>query len=96
MEPSNPLTGPSGLRDTLIDILRTSVSRRSTPDHMKTTQQSLVYRRKAAGLARVVEAEPDEAKMLALLHQALGWIQLAENEEFLREVGLSGGDDLKA
>lgn len=96
MDPLKPLTGPSGLRETLPDLLMTSVRRRSTPDHMKATQQSLVYRRKAAELARLVEAEPDEAKMLSLLHQALGWIQLAENEELLGGDGHSGEDGPEA
>lgn len=50
---------------------------------VKSTQQSLIYRRKASEFARLAEAEPDEIKMLPLLHQALSWIQMAENEEFL-------------
>jgi hypothetical protein len=50
---------------------------------VKTTDQSLVYRRKAAEFARLAEAEMDEIKLLPLIHQALSWIQMAENEEFL-------------
>lgn len=96
MEPLKALTQPSGLRDTLLDILRTPFRRRRMPDHMKATQQSLVYRRKAAELARLVEAELDEDEMLSLLHQALGWIQPAENEELLGEDGRSGEEGPRA
>lgn len=45
--------------------------------------RSIKYRRRAARLGRLADAESDEAKMLPLIQQALSWIQLAENEEFL-------------
>ncbi len=48
---------------------------------MLTTRTSLIYRIRAAAAARLAEAELDEAKMLPLMHQALSWIQMAENEE---------------
>jgi hypothetical protein len=70
---------PSGFRDLLISILRASVALRAS--RMLTTRTSLIYRRRAAAAARLAEAETDEAKMLPLIHQALSWIQLAENEE---------------
>jgi hypothetical protein len=75
--------GPSGFRETLLAILRTSQTRGRMNASVLTTQQSLVYRRKAAQLARLAEAEPDEIKMAPLIHQALSWIQMAENEEYL-------------
>ena len=85
--PLSELYAPSGFRDTLVAILRTSIKikrdRMNAP--LKTTEQSLIYRRRAADLARLAEAEPHEIKMLPLIHQALSWVQLAENEEALGE-----------
>jgi CheY-like chemotaxis protein len=43
------------------------------------------YRRRASYLGRLADAEDTEAKMLPLVQQALSWIQLAENEEFLAQ-----------
>jgi CheY-like chemotaxis protein len=43
------------------------------------------YRRRASYLGRLADAENSEAKMLPLVQQALSWIQLAENEEFLAQ-----------
>jgi CheY-like chemotaxis protein len=45
--------------------------------------RSIRYRRRASYLGRLADAEDTEAKMLPLVQQALSWIQLAENEEFL-------------
>jgi CheY-like chemotaxis protein len=46
---------------------------------------SIRYRRRASYLGRLADAEDEEAKMLPLVEQALSWIQLAENEEFLAQ-----------
>lgn len=46
---------------------------------------SIRYRRRASHLGRLADAEDSEAKMLPLVQQALSWIQLAENEEFLAQ-----------
>jgi len=54
------------------------------------TAQSLIYRQRASDLGRLAAAETDELKMLPLVHQALGWIQLAENEEMLAEANRTG------
>jgi CheY-like chemotaxis protein len=43
------------------------------------------YRRRASYLGRLADAEDTEAKMIPLVQQALSWIQLAENEEFLAQ-----------
>lgn len=48
--------------------------------------KSIQYRRRAARLGQLADAEPADDKMLALMHQALSWIQLAENEELLAHV----------
>jgi hypothetical protein len=69
-------------RATILTLMRTSL-RGKLSESMKTTPQSIIYRRKAAELGRMAEAEPEEEKMLPLLAQALSWIQLAENEELL-------------
>ena len=84
MSPSGPLTRQPGFREALLDILRAAV-RRSKMSNMKTTSQSLIYRRKAAEFARLAEAEPDEAVVMELVQKALSWIQLAENEELLAD-----------
>jgi CheY-like chemotaxis protein len=47
--------------------------------------RSIRYRRRAARLGQQADAETSEEKMLPLMHQALSWIQLAENEEFLAQ-----------
>jgi two-component system, response regulator PdtaR len=46
---------------------------------------SLRYRLRASQLGRIADAQTDEARMLSLVQQALSWIQLAENEEFLAQ-----------
>lgn len=50
------------------------------------TPRSLAFRRRAAEIADKAITEPDADRMAALLQQALSWIQLAENEEFLAEL----------
>lgn len=47
--------------------------------------ESLRYRLRASQLGRIADAQTDEARMLSLVQQALSWIQLAENEEFLAQ-----------
>jgi hypothetical protein len=74
---------PLGFRNMLLEILRASTRRKNMNAVARFTPQSLTYRRKAAALARLAEAEQDELKMLPIVHQALSWIQLAENEELL-------------
>ena len=44
---------------------------------------ALRYRRKASAIGAQATAEADIEKELALLHHALSYIQLAENEELL-------------
>jgi two-component system, response regulator PdtaR len=48
--------------------------------------RALVYRRRASQLGHMADVQIDEAKMLHLIEQALSWIRLAENEEFLANV----------
>ena len=47
------------------------------------TRISLQYRRRAADVGRQAIESSDDAETLRLLHQALSWIQLAENEEVM-------------
>lgn len=47
------------------------------------TDQSWSYRKRAANLARAADASTDVQEQVDLVKQALQWIQLAENEEFL-------------
>ena len=44
---------------------------------------SLQYRRRAAEVGQRAMESTDDAEMMRLLHQALSWIQLAENEELM-------------
>jgi two-component system, response regulator PdtaR len=56
---------------------------KGSPARPASTTRSTKYRLRASQLGRQADAEPSEQKMLAFLHQALSWIQLAENEELL-------------
>lgn len=47
------------------------------------TRTSLQYRKRAADVGQKAMECADDAEMLRLLHQALSWIQLAENEEVM-------------
>lgn len=47
------------------------------------TRTSLQYRKRAAEVGQKAMESTDDAEMLRLLHQALSWIQLAENEELM-------------
>lgn len=60
------------------------------------TSTSREFRLKAARLARMAEIEPDASQQFHLIHQALSWIQVAENEELLTvgsEASLAHGFD---
>jgi two-component system, response regulator PdtaR len=50
-------------------------------------ERALRYRRRASQLGRIADAQTDESRMLHLIEQALSWIRLAENEEFLASSG---------
>ena len=47
------------------------------------TRASLQYRQKAASLGQMACVEKDARKVRSMLHDAVSWIQLAENEELL-------------
>jgi hypothetical protein len=47
------------------------------------TSISLQYRRRAAEVGQQAMESKDDAETMRLLHQALSWIQLAENEELI-------------
>ena len=51
--------------------------------HHPSTPQSLAYRRRASAVGKRAYEIEDTEKMLRQLHEALSWIQLAENEEVL-------------
>lgn len=74
---------PPGYKPTLLAILRKSLPVDPMSATAKITHRSALYRRRAAELARRAEAEGDELQVLPLVHQALSWISLAENEEIL-------------
>lgn len=85
-----PSIGQSALRDIFREILNNALQRR-TMAGVKMTVQSRIYRRRASDLARLADAEIDPQKMMPLVHQALQWVNLAENEEIL-----AGQDDLSS
>lgn len=47
------------------------------------TTQSWLYRKRAAEFARAADLAVDIQERIELVKQALQWIQLAENEEFM-------------
>ena len=49
------------------------------------TRLSFEYRQRAAEVGRSAMRAIEDVEMLRLLHQALSWIQLAENEEAIAE-----------
>jgi hypothetical protein len=51
------------------------------------TARSEHFRRVAARIGAEALREADNERMLRLLHQALSWIALAENEELLNSSG---------
>ena len=53
------------------------------------------YRKRASRLGRCADLEPDFDKACRLLHQALSWIQLAENEEYLAIHNASDEDSME-
>jgi len=81
---------PPSYKTTLLAILRKSHTVDPMNATAKITQRSALYRRKAAELARRAEAEGDELQVLPLVHQALSWISLAENEEILAGLHATG------
>jgi hypothetical protein len=67
---------------TYLDYVRNILLGKTTVDHVP-TPQSWSYRKRAAELARRTENSDDIVEQTELVKQALAWIQLAENEEFL-------------
>jgi hypothetical protein len=49
----------------------------------------IAYRQRASRLGKCADLEPDTETACRLLHEALSWIQLAENEEYLAAHGHS-------
>jgi hypothetical protein len=54
------------------------------------TARSRFFRRKASEIGQLLADEQDQESCLKLVHQALSWIQLAENEETLYADAQSG------
>jgi hypothetical protein len=52
---------------------------------MPTTLQSMGYRKRASDLARLADREANLPDRLKLVKEALDWISLAENDEFIAE-----------
>jgi hypothetical protein len=50
---------------------------------MAATAQSMTYRKRASALAKQADASSDHDRMARLLQEALSWIAVAENEEFI-------------
>lgn len=44
---------------------------------------SIEYRKRASDLGKCADQEPDLEKSIRLLREALSWIRLAKNEEYL-------------
>jgi len=57
-----------------------SAANRDVGQHLA---RSTRYRLRASQISQAAEHEADDVKMRALLSQALSWVQLAENEEWL-------------
>jgi hypothetical protein len=51
--------------------------------HMARLRKSIEYRLRAAELSRRAEVATDAVDVKSLLQDAISWIQLAENEEWL-------------
>src|ERR1700759_4032480 len=58
----------------------------SSEQRDRSEPRSIKSRRRASRLGQLADAEPTNEGMLTLMHQALSWIQLAENEELLDRV----------
>jgi hypothetical protein len=58
--------------------LRGKMAAQHTP-----TSQSWIYRKRAAALARDADAAFSVEEQVRLVKEALNWIQLAENEEYM-------------
>jgi hypothetical protein len=59
----------------------------SMANNVKTTPQSLRYRRRAAAMAREIEGLQPGDELFELLRQALIWIQMAEADEGMAAKG---------
>ena len=44
------------------------------------------YRLRASALARQADCSSDDTEKMRIIHEALSWIQLAENDELLSQV----------
>jgi hypothetical protein len=44
------------------------------------------YRLRASALARQADCSSDETEKMRLIHEALSWIELAENDELISQV----------
>ena len=71
-------------RSLLLDVLKQRL-KVSTVSYVRMTEQSKHYRRRAQQLALKADATTDETETLRLVHEALSWVQLAENEEALSD-----------
>lgn len=65
-----------------LDYVTNILRGKKTADHVP-TPQSWLYRKRAAELARRSDNCDDIVEQTELIKQALVWIQLAENEEFM-------------
>jgi len=72
-----PIYGPQYL-----DYVRTTLRGKMDAPH-KPTMLSLRYRKRAADLARAADDAEDIQDQTELVKQALQWISLAENDEFI-------------
>lgn len=50
------------------------------------------YRRRASALAEEADRCVDDHEKLRILHEALSWVQLAENDEFIDETAIEKRD----
>jgi hypothetical protein len=64
--------------------LREELRRRLT-SQMPVTTKSMDYRKRAAALAALADAEADPQGRVKLVTEALNWVLLAENDEIIAE-----------
>lgn len=50
------------------------------------------YRLRASALARQADCSLDETEKMRFIHEALSWIQLAENDELISQVPVETPD----
>ncbi len=65
-----------------LDGVRTTLRGKMEAQH-KPTRQSWRYRKRAAELARAADDTTDIQEQTELIKQALRWVALAENDEFI-------------